>query len=376
MVAEKKRGGNSSPAIFMKLTAAFSGVALGVVSCLSWYDPVPVYADFGNFIDSVDYITAATGDDAEELAESPVAGWILMLYVFREFYYETQLDLAANNGMVLSEMSGLYINENGQEKLATLCLTTNWTNPSTVEFWCPVLYSDDFGLYVTVPGGGSCNISYDGASSPARLNITGSSSFLIQSNSESYLAGSVSGDNIGLQARPFFTTSDSYLYGTGLASRFKTWASSGNTSPTLKNSAPVAYELPPSDDLSFANLETYLQGDFRDYVVEYYPEYIYLIPDPQPEPPQYATDDIVPGIPKDWTIINPELPTSPHLDLTIPEGDFQAIDPGDTFTGFASGVGFWWAMVNTILNTFQIKTLALALLAVAVAIFAMYKIGG
>lgn len=375
MVAEKKQGGNSSPAFFKKMAAACSGIVLGAVSCLSFYDPVPVHADFGDLAGTADYIMAATGTEAEGFTESPVAGWLLMLYVFQQFYYDYEYDIAANNGMVLQEMSGTYMDELGNEKFAVVCLTENWTNPSLETWWCPVVYSDDFGLSVDVPGGGSLRIQYDGASSPARLNLYGSSGLLIHSNSETYLAGSVSGDSVGLQARPIFGNFDSYLYGTGLASRFKKWAVNANTNFTLKNTAPAAYELPPSDNMTFANIDAYIQGDFRDYVVEYYPEYIYLLPEPAPEPPQYDTD-VVTGIPKEWTITNPQLPTSPHLDLTVPDGDFQDIDPGDTLTGFSSGVGFWWAMVNEFLTTFHIKALALALLAVAVAIFALYKIGG
>ena len=375
MAAEKKRGGNSSPAIFMKLTAALSGVALGVVSCLTMYDPVPVHADFGDFDSSVDYIMGATGEDAEELTESPVAGWILLLYAFQQFYQDTQYDIVSSNGVALKEMSGTYINEQGVEKFATLCLFSQWTNPGSVEAMLPIVYAEDFGLYVTVPARSHCAGIYNSNATPTRYTISCSSNCELHSNSQSYLAGSQTPDSSGMEARPFFTDVDCYLYGTGLTSRFKKYLTNSITSPTLKNSTAVAYELPPSEDLSFANLDTYIQGDFRDYVVEYYPEYIYLLPEPQPDPPQYDTD-VVTGIPKEWTITNPQLPTSPHLDLTIPEGDFQAIDPGDTFTGFASGVGFWWSMVNEILTTFHIKTLALALLAVAVAIFALYKIGG
>lgn len=324
---------------------AIAGAVFAFLVCAGSFTSTSVHADFGDLAGAVDYIMAATGEDAEELAESPVAGWILMLHVFQDFYYETQYDIAANNGMVLQEMSGLYINENGEEKFATLCLTGNWTNPSSVDFWCPVLYSDDFGIYVTVPGGGSCNISYDGASSPARLNITGSSSFLLQSNSESYLAGSVSGDSIGLQARPFFTNSDSYLFGTGLASRFKKWASSGNTSPTLKNPTPVAYDLPPSDDMTFANLDEYIQGDFRDYIIQYYPEYIYLLPDEEDE--TGAFDPL-------------EFP--PY----IPDVDFHDVEvPSETLpTGLTDGAGFWFSAFSTMVDAFNLKSFVILFLCI------------
>lgn len=374
MVAEKKRGGNSSPAFLKKLNAACSGVALAVVSCLSVYDPIPVHADFGNFGDTVDYITSASGSDAEHLVDSPVAGWFLLLYALRQFatdYDQMSVDMNASQ---YAEMTGLYYDANGEKKVISLLFYDNVSNPSFNTGLDRIfVYCDDFGLYATIAPGNYINVTYN--SNAGYILVSGGyqQTCTISSTSQTFLAGSLSSQY------PYYCKNfRSYipnLANTALSSRFSTNFNFNGDAimGDVDSTTPVPL---PSGTINFADLDSYVQGPFREYVTQYYPDYIYLLPDPEPEPPQYATDDIVPGIPKEWTIINPELPTSPHLDLTIPDGEFQDIDPGETFTGFSSGVGFWWAMVNEILNTFHIKTLALALLAVAVAIFALYKIGG
>lgn len=380
MIAKEKRGGNSSPAIFMKLTAALSGVALGVVSCLAWYDPVPVHADFGNFIGAVDYIEAVEGADAVALSTgggAAVAGAVIGVYLC------TQNPLVLGgyyDGGSVTVISGLYKYDD-TVRLGYEFFTSQQTLSSDAPFTFATAY--DFEIRVS----GSMS-SYSTLVSYNNYFDT-----ILGSTSNSNLAIS-NGRGNGLFTNGSYAARGSapnyyYRFGGSLSTsggQYKDWdlyptTSLSNIFTTDPVNASNVIQVTsrvtlPTGDIDPADPDTYIENVLRPWVVENYPEYIYLLPEePQPES-QYATDDIVPGIPKDWTIINPELPTSPHLDLTIPEGDFQAIDPGDTFTGFASGVGFWWSMVNEILTTFHIKTLALALLAVAVAIFALYKIGG
>lgn len=381
MVAKVKRGGNSSPAIFMRLTAALSGVALGVVSCLSWYDPVPVYADVGNFAGAADYILSQTGDTATFITTPGgafVAGAVVGIYLCtRDPMYAGLGDIDASavsfasgyylwNGDIhtcytsqisgntdLSGVDGRVIIVQGTDFSVTAVCNSNITN---AHFSSGLVYGvGTFNFQFTPYSADSCWFAIDSPFSDTSTIPVGkySTSFL------SEVRYRTSGDAVELG-----NSSNSYLASS---------CSMNGASPFV---SAIGYSSLPMGTINLDSPDVYLENVLRPYVVENYPEYIYLLPEPEPEPPQYATDDIVPGIPKDWTIINPQLPTSPHLDLTIPEGDFQEIDPGDTFTGFASGVGFWWSMVNEILNTFHIKTLALALLAVAVAIFALYKIGG
>lgn len=380
MVAKEKRGGNSSPAIFLKLTAALSGVALGVVSCLAWYDPVPVHADVGELGGAVDYIEAVEGADAVALSTgggAAVAGAVIGVYLCTKNplvlggYYD---------GSNVTVISGLY-KYNDEIRLGYEFFTDSQNLSSDAPYVFAT--AKDFEIGVT----GSIS-SYS-----VTLSYNNYFSLIFGSTSNSNLAISNFRGN-GLFTQGAYAARGNapnyyYRFGGSLStsgSQYKDW----DLYPTTSLSGIFYYEpvdannviqvtsrvTLPTGELDPANPDTYIENVLRPWVVENYPEYIYLLPEPPQPESQYATDDIIPGIPKDWTIINPELPTSPHLDLTIPDGDFQDIDPGDTFTGFASGVGFWWSMVNEILTTFHIKTLALALLAVAVAIFALYKIGG
>lgn len=360
MVAEKERGGNSSPAFFMKLTAALSGVALGVVAVLSNYEPIPAHADAGEFAGAVDYITSLSGTDAVALGSEggAVAGLILAVYML------ANPSIGNNNSFdvdSISYMSGYYLDADGETRIGVL------TSAPSQE------YRADGGFSVMYGYGVDLRCTY--WDSTVVTSISNDNNRMRFTISGGFSRLSNVADSSGLLYNAVGNSNTKTLYGDpnasppSLANQLAGFIGSNVISLTASGSLP-------SGTLDCADPSLYINNILRPYVQINYPDYVYLLPEaPQPSS-EYATDDIVPGIPKDWTIINPELPTSPHLDLTIPEGDFQAIDPGDTFTGFASGVGFWWAMVNTILTTFEIKTLALALLAVAVAIFAMYKIGG
>ena len=101
-----------------KIFAVSAGVTLAVTCVSSCFaPPVDVHADFGNFVDTVDYITSAYGSDAEFLADAPVAGWILLLNALRQFaidYDQMSVDMTASQ---YSEMTGLYYNANGDKKI-------------------------------------------------------------------------------------------------------------------------------------------------------------------------------------------------------------------------------------------------------------------
>lgn len=360
MVAEKKRGGNSSPAIFMRSTAALSGVALGVVSCLTVYDPVPVHADFGNFAGAVDYITALEGASAVSslgVGGAIVAGGILAIYCLSNPSIGNSTPFTVEG---LSYVSGTYLDASQNERVGTFVVTSANSFPSDGGY-C-IMYGAGIDLRVTLPQNSSYSMTLNNYSSYSTVQVAGSAYYVNSASSELLISDA---------DRPFGQFN---FYDSGsppLLTDYLEYYVNGQ--PIMKR---LGTSTLPSGLFDPANPDSYINNVYRPWVVENYPEYVYLLPQ-EPEPSsEYATDDIVPGIPKDWTIINPELPTSPHLELTIPEGDFQSIDPGDTFTGFTTGVGFWWSMVNELLNTFHIKALALALLAVAVAIFAMYKIGG
>ena len=370
MVAEEKQGGKSSPAFFKKLTVVCSGAALAVTTCLSTYDPIPVYADAGNFVGAVDYILSSTADSAGFILTPGggyVAGAIIGIYLCTQNpMFAGQSDLDASS---ITCISGYYYLGTELHTCYSACSSLDM---SFSDGRVPVCVGTDF----TATAVCSSTITHcivDASSTSIWYRFTPYSLGDCWLNLDSGVFAS--GDNQGYYyygAHAFVPkyTLDSapvYTYGDDISGRF---IHNGYAIAKLAGS-----NLLPSGTLDLSNPMLYIDSVLRPYVEINYPDYVYLLPEPEPEPPQYDTD-VVTGIPKEWTITNPQLPTSPHFELTVPDGDFDDIDPGDTFTGFSSGVGFWWAMVNQILTTFHIKALALALLAVAVAIFALYKIGG
>lgn len=380
MVAKIEQGGKSSPAFFTRFTAICSGVALAVFACLSAYDPIPVHADAGNLIGAVDYIEAVEGSEAVALSTgggAAVAGAVIGVYLCTKNplvlggYYD---------GGNVTVISGLY-KFNDEVRLGYEFFTDQHNLSSDAPFTFATAYDFEIGVTGSISSY-SASVSYNryfgmtiGSTSNSNLAISNfrgnglftQGSYSARGNAPNYyyrFGGNLSTSGsqyVDLDRFPTTSLSNIFYY------------EPVDATNVIQVTAQITL---PTGELDPANPDVYIENVLRPWVVENYPEYIYLLPEPPQPESQYATDDIIPGIPKDWTIINPELPTSPHLDLTIPDGNFQDIDPGDTFTGFASGVGFWWSMVNEILTTFHIKTLALALLAVAVAIFALYKIGG
>lgn len=122
----------------------------------------------------------------------------------------------------------------------------------------------------------------------------------------------------------------------------------------------------PTNDLSAIS-----QGIYNTLVVDY-PKIteIWFEPDtPAPEP-EYPTD-FVTGIPKDWTIVNPQLPEIPEIGIDKPTGDLPTI----SLTPYAHGVGFWWALVGEILDTTALKTLCITFLGVGLLIYCLWRLG-
>ena len=125
----------------------------------------------------------------------------------------------------------------------------------------------------------------------------------------------------------------------------------------------------PTNDLSAIS-----QGIYNTLVVDY-PQIteIWFEPDAPAPDPEYPTD-FVTGIPKDWTITNPQLPTIPDLDFQIPTADFDSLDVSPIRQNL-SGVGFWWDLLETVLDTTSYKGLFIAFAIIGLAIFVLWKLG-
>lgn len=327
-------------------------VALACISPFSCsYSDIPVHADFGDLSSSADYILSSSGSEVDSFTSSPVAGWILLLNAFQQFYNETDRDLASE-GVQFSELSGYYIDGSGQKKFCTLIIFSSFSNPSTASSRdLPVVLAPDFTVSLSVPAGGSASSSFDSSSTPIRYNLFCSSSCVLSCDSSQYLSGSLSPDSNGFQCRPPFSDADVYLDGTTLASRFKKWATGGNTSTIFRSSDYTSYPLPPSQSISFADLTPYLNGDFRTYVETNYPD----------------DTDLLPG--------DPELPTSPSIDFTIPTADLSPLDPSEVIDDYSTPVSFWWSLTIDVLDTTGLKWLALFGLSCAIFAYIIWRLG-
>lgn len=328
-------------------------VALSCISpfCCSYSD-ISVHADFGDLSSSADYILSSSGSEVDSFTSSPVAGWILLLNAFQQFYQETDRDLASE-GVQFSELSGYYIDGYGQKRFCTLIIFDGFSNPSVETARdLPVVLGADFTVSLNVPAGASARCDFNSSSSPVRFNLYCSSSCVLSCNSSQYLSGSVSPDSNGFQARPPFANADAYLDNTILSTRFKKWGVNANTSIIFRSSDYISYSLPPSQTMSFADLTPYLNGDFRSYVETNYPDDVDLLPEG-----------------------SPDLPTSPTIDFTIPTADLSPLDPSEVIDDYSSPVSFWWTLTSDILDVSGLKWLALFGLSCAIFAYIIWRLG-
>lgn len=288
------------------------------------------HADFGDLSSSADYILSASGSDADSLASSPVAGWILFLNSLKQFYSDTQYDLISD-GVTFSEISGTYYNGDGEKKFASLFIYSMWRNPSaSISRDFLIGLSDDFGISCTCPASDTFHASFD---EEKNLYFTYSSN--VHSSGTSCLVGSVyyqSGGSWSANSSPFSDT-PVYLDETTLSSRFKVGTYYG-LYPIFQGDGKK-YDF-PSGLMSLAEIDDYFNGEFRDYVVLYYPEYIYLFPDPPRDPLEINQIELP-----------PDLPNADFHDIEIPSETFP--------TGLTDGAGFWFSAFDDMVTNFGLK---------------------
>lgn len=353
------------------------GVSSGCLFAILFITPVAACADLAS---SYERIMSAVDNEVDNYLNAPVAGWICALYHLKQTYDTQQLYLSRDwENSNFGTIDGYYIDTSGHRKLCTVFeYNTRWTNPSSVDASIPFVSAYDYVIRCTVPSNRDFYTYYSASSAPPRYVVYCNGT--ITSSSSTYFAGSRS-DSTGFASRPGFTSLvDVYPANYSLSQAFGTWMISNNNQPLMRvgNIPATVNYLPELDTFDISNVDAYVSGSFYNYVATNYPDYIYLVPEPvtPTESPTYDDGDIVSGIPRDWTITNPQIPTSPVLALDTPDGDITDLTPGDTFSNYTSGVGFWWALTSKILDTFDIKTLVIAVLCVGFALFALYKIGG
>lgn len=367
----------------MKWKRICAGLVAGLVAASAFVlpvEPVPVHADAGEFSGAIDYFISLSGDDAAAFAASDggvVAGVILGLYLCTRNPISTGSTVDAST---ISYSIGTYSNGTDLKCGTMVCPSGAFTGQDGFTFG----FSDDYELVFTASGAstGFRGETHTGSgwkyfnyvftptySGSDRLNV-------IISNRKSQ-SGILTGSYNCTWGSSFmgcaFNIADSSpnLTGSTLASVCTgDFNGSSGRGRFLGNSR---YGQFPSGEFDLSNPTTYIENTVRPWVEENYPDYTFLLPDAPPPEPEYPTD-FVTGIPKDWTITNPQLPSIPDLDFQIPTADFDSLDVSPIRQNL-SGVGFWWDLLETVLDTTAFKGLFIAFAIIGLAIFVLWKLG-
>ena len=365
------------PKRLLALSSAAAVAVSGTAICYSPKTEVKAHAaDFGGLVAAADYILAAGGSEAAALSSVPVAGWIVAAAVVGVVAYNAlQTEPNLNLHLGLSTVSGTYYDLGGTQKILVAFVyhddNSVWYNPTSGDVWLPLLRSSDINVELSVPTGREFNMLYSSGS--GAYLATGNPGGSVRGTG-TLLAGELGylGWNDSRKISPVYSTSVPYL-DTHIENYFRWAGSSQYTSPIMYGD-DTGYALPGNTSLLYSDPNAYIESELRPYVQTNYPEYIYLLPD-KPYEPEYPTD-FVTGIPKDWTITNPQLPTMPNLSLDIPDSTLPSMDVSSELGQYTDGVRFWWALTGWVMDTLGIKTLVIVFLIIGIAVFALFKIGG
>lgn len=352
-----------------KILAALSGVCLAAVSCLTFYRPVTVHADAGELAGAVDYFTGLDSAAVQSLSPAGFAVAGAVFAVNQALSHPIE-GVGAMDASALTTFSGMYRVGNDVDgweyRLGTASIYSGSFNLSDGEGMA-FLYSADY----------DCVCRFYGAASSVSAsfyeNGTGSGVWIMgfyQLGTGSYEVYNYKNSEIAQSPSSYFPSFHFNVYTrSGVTCSYK----------TVQQIVNGAYNDTSRPDLLGQCTQVslpagYIDSDYPqiliDWVNENYPEYTYLFPDVPPEP-IYPTD-FVTGIPKDWTVENPPLPTSPQMDIDIPDATLPDLSGLIEYT---DGVGFWWALTGHIMDVFGIRTIVLLLIGIGVFAFVIYRLG-
>lgn len=151
-----------------------------------------------------------------------------------------------------------------------------------------------------------------------------------------------------------------------------------NTMPYSLLGEAVSFPSLPVNDafptISVDNALDYVADVLNPYMQEIAPETVPYLFNPREGDPVYPTGETVQGMPKEWTIENPALP-SYNLDLQLPTADYEAVDVVTPINQNASGIQFWWAMLGTLLDHFGLKSLVVLACALGLFLLVLTRLG-
>lgn len=363
--------------LYKRVLCIASGSALALSMCPVLISPLDVSADAGEFSGAFDYFSGFSSTEVHSVPGGAVVTGIMYA-----------LDLCTRNP--IHQDTVIYADSLGVVTGQFVDGSDNSIHSGTICFPNATFYADES---IDVFTSDLFNISVS-PSSVVSAFYPFSSRIDVLSYGLVYHISPVS-SSLGLSAKtypPYF--SDNFASGSPSSYPYDIKLLVQNSSVTLNPSSSLTSHIclggrytpgpimgnalsvsMPSGSFTPATIDNYWSESVFPYIVNNYPECVKFIEAPY-EPEYPDPSDFYPGIPKDWTIDNPQLPTVPDLDLQLPTADFDDLDPVEPITSNLSGVSFWWDLLETILDLVDVKAFWIAIAAIGLAVFVLWKLGG
>lgn len=345
-----------------KFALVFLASALSVSSAVPVlsYEPITAHADFGSFAGYVDYYYTTDGWSAA----SAIPGGPEVIAAYLMIKECLSNPITSNGDYDISNFTGGYGQYSHDDVLhqGMICVPSGTYNIS------------DGGIVVFNTDECSVSLSTDSSSQ----NLSAASIFssgiwtnvLYADNSHYFYITPLGSFSSAGQIFPCLHN----VYFNFQSSGIPSWSPETlNFASWLRSSTPklggVCISNLPSWDITPDTFDAYITDTLNPYLLREYPGTDTLIYVPEAEP-IYPTD-FVTGVPKDWTITNPQLPEIPKIGIDKPSGDLPTI----SLAPYAHGVGFWWALVGEILDTTALKSLCITFLGVGLLIYCLWRLG-
>lgn len=267
---------------------------------------------------------------------------------------------------------------------------------STSEFDVSVPLTDSIVGYYKVDSSNDvfpCSVSYpSGNGTPVfnsehfnvRFAITATSYTVVWGDQVGYNDLSPGGYNLIDDAGFFTNFYSSAPYSAGFVNVSRSSPpvfSRGSSAIYLELSNSSLVEALPSGSISISEPWQYyndvLLPAMRD-VAPSVPDQYFVFPTGYNEPlpdPVYPSEYVT-GIPKDWTIENPPLPTAPYIDFG--QGDFDFSKPSEYLeevVNEAEALDFWWWLTEKTFKKCGVFEYFLAFITLGFAMFALWRWG-
>lgn len=357
-----------------RLCAFLFAVVFAFASVVYPLKPVRVSADAGEIAGIADFVDMAFNFSSGGVP----AGWSVngyAAYIAALWAVHTALNNPIHAGgdwdaSSITAIEGKY-NYNGELYPCVSSSVGNSFSPADGGVNC--CRSPHFNVYVLCAGADRLNVGYSvgGSYISLRWIYYGSvSSVSIYANSSiisDYSTTNLTNNTINAE----FTTDSAYPR---IQDGETVWRYFTFNSPAAIAKLGSSFQL-PSGSLSSGNVNSYINDVLNPYFITQYPDiepYVYT-----PYVPIYPTD-FVTGIPKNWTVENPQLPTATDLEFEHYEDDLTGFHPIQEIketVDIIKAMDFWWWLTENTLDVLNLKIFYVIFLTVGVLIFIVWIIG-